>query len=61
MVKIKAEARFNALCNTLADPKKESVRETLAGVEEKTRLIVDDLGESVAKLLAETLSETVKV
>ena len=60
-VKVKAEARFNALCITLADPKTESVRKALAGVKEKTKLIVDDLVESLAKLLAETLSETVQV
>lgn len=57
---MKADALFNALCNTLADLKTEPVRESLAGVEEKIGLIVDALGESVAEPLAETLSETVK-
>ena len=59
-VKVKSEALFNSLCNTLADRKTEPLRETLAGVKEKSWLILDSLGESVAELVAETLSETVK-
>ena len=57
---MKAEAVFSALCNTLADLKTELLRETLAGVKEKTGLIVDALSQSIGELVAETLSETVK-
>ena len=57
---MKSEAVFSALCNTLVDLKTELLRESLAGVKEKTGLIVDALSQSIGELVAETLSETVK-